>query len=68
MKWVPKAKRPERDFDHSSPPNIEFKSGWSYSSCYPYVSVAWCLVKHRKHLLSTVEQKKKVGDKKGEEE
>jgi hypothetical protein len=41
------AKLPGRKAEHTPPTSAEVKNAWSYTSTPQYVSVAWCLVKHR---------------------
>jgi hypothetical protein len=38
----------------SPPSSIKFKNAWSYTSIPPYVSMVWCLVKHRISLHGVV--------------
>jgi hypothetical protein len=40
-------KQPGREADHSPSFSAEVKNVWSYTSTPPYVSMAWCLLKHR---------------------
>jgi len=47
-RWAlsPRAKRPEREADHSTPSSAEVKNVRSYTSTPAYVFMIWCLVKH----------------------
>jgi hypothetical protein len=51
IQWVmssfPVVKQPGHEADHSPPSSAEVKNAWSYTSNPQYVSMAWCLVKHR---------------------
>jgi hypothetical protein len=40
-------KRPGREADHSPSSSAEVKNAWSYTCTPQYVSMAWCLVRHR---------------------
>jgi hypothetical protein len=40
-------KRSGREADHSSPSNAEVKNELSYTSRFPYVFMAWYLLKHK---------------------
>jgi hypothetical protein len=42
--WV---KCPGRECDHSSPSSAKVKNAWSCTSTHPYISITWCLIKHR---------------------
>jgi hypothetical protein len=59
IQWVPGdlslgLKRPEREDDHPSPSGTAIKNEWSYTSTPEYVSMAWCLVKHRDNFTFTL--------------
>jgi hypothetical protein len=36
--------------NHSPPFNAEAKNAWSYSSTFPYICMAWCLIKNQAQL------------------
>jgi hypothetical protein len=48
--WVPSVKWQGRDYDHSPPCSAEVRNAWSYTSTSLYVSMLWCLIKHRTKL------------------
>jgi len=48
----PRAKGCGREADHSHLSSIEVRNAQSYTSCHPYVFVAWCLVNHRDKFMS----------------
>jgi hypothetical protein len=57
IRWVPEVlsagvKRPVREADHSSISSAEFKNAWSYTYTLQYISMVWCLVKHREIIIS----------------
>jgi hypothetical protein len=52
--YFPGVERPGFEADHSSSSSAEFKNAWSYTSTFPCVYMAWCLVKHRQRLHGIV--------------
>jgi len=46
-------KRPERDADHLRPSSSEVNNAWSYTTTFPFVFMAWCLVKHTDNFTFT---------------
>jgi hypothetical protein len=56
IQWVPGSlslgvTRSGREAGHSLPSSAKVKNAWSYTSSPPYIFMAWCLIKHRMHLL-----------------
>jgi hypothetical protein len=58
IQWVPGTlslgvKRPGREADHSSPSSAEVRMRGAISPLSQYVSMAWCLAKHRDNFTLT---------------